>query len=489
MADVLLLNPKFPLGKQKWIIGGGSNRMYPPLDMAWICKILEKEKINFKLIDANINRYSFEQIESFLKEYDPKVVLLTSELYEQYRCFALRDERLSIHRRLIKLTKKILPKSKVILIGPHGTVLPNLIFQYSPDLDVIVRGEPEMISVELIKTLLKNKTLRKIDGISFKENNKIKHNKERQLLLELDKLSYPGYHVLEMDKYLFYRKKNSNVRSTILMSSRGCLFQCIYCFKKFMGNKFRTRSIKDIMKEIDLLYKQYKVEHISFYDDNFTTDKQRIIDLCRELKKRKYKLTWDAETRIEIVDEALIKLMAEAGCINILFGIESLIPAIQKTIKKFIDIKKINKVAKWCERYDVFPCMATQLGLPGDSWETIKRNLKVMKKLDIPIAPPLITTIYPTTQLYNAAKNAGFIQNDSFEDCIKASGLAMTKFKDRKEYFSALKYYHTKIARLNFKRNASSKNIIKKLERHGLKYVLMHGFRMLKKLFGVLGNE
>ena len=234
--DVVFYYPKFPSGKQKYVVGGGSNRMTPPLDMGWIAKLLEKEgTINFEIVDANINRYSFDEVKKILSKLQPKIILTTSEPYEAYRCMSLIEDYLSIHKDCIEITKETLPESQIILVGPHGTSFPDYVFKENPKLNFIVRGEPELTSFELINALLKGEDWREIKGVSCNNNGQIIHNEDRPYIENLDMLSYPAFHLLELEKYLIYSQKKSNKRKTMVISSRGCPYKCIYCFKAMVG--------------------------------------------------------------------------------------------------------------------------------------------------------------------------------------------------------------------------------------------------------------
>lgn len=481
--DTILYYPKFPLGKDKWTVAGGSNRMHPPLDMGWIGKLVEeKTDVEFKIIDANANRYSLDQVEEKLEKYKPRVILTTSEPYEAYRCMSLSRDYFSIHKENIEMIKDVLPESKVILIGPHGSALPDYVFKENPKLDIIVRGESEITSYKLIEALVKGKNWKNLKGISFREKGKIIHNENRPYLKNLDKLSYPAFHLLEMEKYLQYHEKVDKLRKTISVTSRGCPYQCIYCFKSMVGNQFRVRSVEDVLNEIDILYNKYNVEHISFIDETFTIDQERTALFSKKLKEKGHNLTWDCETRIECISKDLLKEMANSGLTEICFGVESTLPEIQKSANKIIDIKKVKEIVEYGGELGIYTTVALQLGLPGDSWETIEKNLEEMKKLDIPLGLPLITRVYPNTKLYEMAKEEGLIKEGNFQECIETSGIVKTGFKNREDYYKALSYYHQQIRWLNLRKKLSLQYIGKKIKRYGLLGTIKRGISVIRKL-------
>src|SRR3989338_7192393 len=177
--DVLFFYPKFPLGKKKWEVGGGSNRMYPPLDMAWIARLLkERGNTSFQILDANINRYSLDEVIDHIKKANPKIILTTTDPYETYRCMTLSEEYFSVHQEFIAAIKKEIPSVKTILVGPHGTSLPDVVFGKNPQLDFIVRGESEFTSFKLIDLLLCEAKFQSLPGISYRDKANIKHNEK-----------------------------------------------------------------------------------------------------------------------------------------------------------------------------------------------------------------------------------------------------------------------------------------------------------------------
>jgi len=471
--DITLIYPKFPLGKDKWVVAGGSNRMYPPLDMGWIAKLLKEDNIHFRIIDANANRYTKKDL---YKKLSGDIFVLTSDPYEGYRCMNLGDKYVNVHKEYIKLIKSIDKNNICILIGPHGTALPDYIFMENPGLDFIVRGEPELTCYKLLKCLVEGLDFRQIGGISYRENGRIKHNKPADYINDLDWLSHPAFEYLEMEKYLKYHEKKDKVRKMIVLSSRGCPFQCIYCFKSIYGNSFRARSVNNVMKEIKILYEEHGVEHVSFIDDIFTLDKKRVELLC---KKWKYPVSWDCETRVDTISKSLINSMAKAGCTEILFGVETFIPRIQRNICKIVDINKVKDLVEYAQSKGIYVTVALQFGLPGDSWETINKNLEIIKKLDIPVGLPLITRVYPQTRLYELAVKRGLISDGSFKECIELSGMIDTDFENREEYYDALHYYHKKIKQMNLRKKFDIQYITKKIRRYGLVETVKRGIKRL----------
>jgi len=222
---------------------------YPNLGLAYLISSLRKhfkgDILDFKIIEKDIEK----EIESF----SPDLIEITavSQNFNLAKSYA----------KLIK-TKKI----PVIVGGTHISVLPNSL---SEDMDIGCLGEGEQTVVELVDLFLKNgkfspQELKKIKGICYWENNKIIINEPRPLIENLDTLPLPARDLLKIEKHSY------------IFSSRGCPYRCIFCASSRYWQKVRLFSAEYIVKEIKELVEKYQVNLISFFDDLFIIDKERI---------------------------------------------------------------------------------------------------------------------------------------------------------------------------------------------------------------------
>ena len=152
----------------------------------------------------------------------------------------------------------------------------------------------------------------------------------REKIKNLDTVPFPARNLLPMNKYYSFISKRKNY--TILMSSRGCTFQCTFCEQR--SGDIRYRSAKNVADEMEECYQRYGVREIDVFDPLFTINKKRVIEVCKEIQKRNLKLIWSCRSRVDTIDEEMLIEMKKAGCYRIYFGIESGDEQILKNIKK-----------------------------------------------------------------------------------------------------------------------------------------------------------
>jgi radical SAM superfamily enzyme YgiQ (UPF0313 family) len=188
------------------------------------------------------------------------------------------------------------------------------------------------------------------------------------------------------------------------MASRGCPFECIYCSTAALhGHKYRIRTAPNIVDEIEYLLSKYKVGGISFVDDNFTMQNDRVRELCQEIRNRNLSVKWGCSTRTDMVTSDLLKEMKSAGCDDIFFGIESLSDDVLKIIKKGPNatVKKAIEIVKKAEEIGIRTHCSFILGLPGETVQSMSRIVDFIDE----VKPsgrviPNALVVLPGTELY-----------------------------------------------------------------------------------------
>jgi len=223
---------------------------------------------------------------------------------------------MSVHAEFIKnISKKIkalFPDIRLIVGGIHPTSLLKKSIDEFEYVDIFVIGEGEITLLEILKNYKKEK----IKGIAFKKGKKVITNLQREFIQNLDELPFPARNMLpSLENYKLGFDWEGRTPATTIFTSRGCPFNCIYCASKVMWKrKVRFRSAENVLKEIDFLVKKYKIREILFYDDHFTLNKKRLLEICEGLIKRKYDLTWCCLSRVDSIDFETAEVMKRAGC-------------------------------------------------------------------------------------------------------------------------------------------------------------------------------
>ena len=294
-----------------------------------------------------------------------------------------------IAKEMIKAIRRTIPETIIILGGVHGTALPKRTLEEIPQLDVVVMGEGEYTTYELIKTMdakAKPEALLKIKGICFRYDGKIYENQRRPYISDLDALPYPARHLLPMDVYEgpgWFRWIHGFAKPfTSVFASRGCPFHCNFCAAHIMcGRKIRYRSIDKVMEEIDHLKYTYNIKILTFQDDTFTLNKERAITICEELIKRDYKLYLTCGTRVDMVDEQILGYMKKAGFEWIFYGVESGNQEILKQCNKNTSLDQIRRAFYLTKKAGIGTHAGMILGHIGETKKTAMDTIRFLLKL------------------------------------------------------------------------------------------------------------
>jgi len=389
-----------------------------PLGLGYIAAILLQEGHKVEVWDINAYRWSKEEMEEKIKNssYDAVGIggIITVYKYTKW---------------LVNLLKKYHPEKKLIIGGSLGSSIPKIMLEKNP-VDIVCIGEGEETAKELFNVLENEGNLHSVKGIWFKNDNTTIHmNEPREPIKNLDTLPLPAWDLFPMDTYLKNpvgapnRNKwidgsstNGVFLSTNLFASRGCPYQCIYCYHDFMGQSYRRRSPENIINEIGILYQRYKVKYFHFIDDEFVMRKSFVYKFCsliKELMKEiNEKITWGCSGRANLMSEDLISVMADSGCTLIGYGIESGSQKMLDLIKKRFTVEQAKNAVKWTKKHLGWADCSFMIGYPGETKETIRETIDFCKELNLTPEVIFFITPYPGTELYQMAVAEGKIEDE-----------------------------------------------------------------------------
>ena len=253
----------------------------------------------------------------------------------------------------------------------------------------------------------------KIKGITYRFNDKITENNNRKLIENLDSVPFPAYHLLPMDKY---RLKFSDVGALgnfkeigrpygVIITSRGCPFDCIFCSsRKLWGRKWRARSAENIIEELKILRYKYGKTKLSFMDDTFTLNKDRVMKICDLIRKENIDISWICVTRVDLFDEEMATALKKAGCFLVWFGLES---GVQKTLdflKKGFTVEKAEMAVKIAIEANLDVCGFFIIGVPGETREDIFKTINFASNLNLTAAEFNLFIPFPGTKIYEIAE-------------------------------------------------------------------------------------
>jgi radical SAM superfamily enzyme YgiQ (UPF0313 family) len=302
---------------------------------------------------------------------------------------------------------KTINNPKIVLCGPHATVLYNDILSTYPQVDAIALGEYELSVFELLKSW-NTGSMYKVKGFAWRKNGRVYSN-PRPLLQDLDLLPMPAWHLFEMD--LYNEPFCEGYPNFQLLSSRGCLFKCVFCLypQTMEFGTFRAHSPQRTVEEMKFVIEKYHPKELYFDDSTFTQKKDRVVELCNLIKKEGLEVNWSCMTHAGTVTKELIFQMADAGCVAIKFGIESGNQEIIRMIRKGLSLEHAKKVIDWCREAGIRTHATYMFGLPGDTKKTVEETLKFALALGTDSAQFSIATPYPGTEFYRMAKENGWL--------------------------------------------------------------------------------
>ena len=398
MRILLITPPNYPgVGRKefKQVID-----IYQPLGLAYIAAVLEKAGYEVGIIDAKVEKLSFEAIIKRVADFKPQIIGLSSSTPD----FCVT----------VALAKQIRASGDYTIIvgGKHVSALPEETLA-EECFDYGVVGEGEETALELVNAILRKDTqaLKSIKGIVFRSGSERIRTPRRPYIEDLDTLPFPARHLLPpltQYQYLYYKA----LPLATILTSRGCLYQCTFCDRAVFGNKMRVRSITNIVDEMQMLVRDYGVKVINIPDDLFTLNPQRVEDFCRQLLARNLKISWSCLSRVDLVNPDMLKIMQKAGCWMIGYGIESGNQRILDTIKKNITLETIKQALRWTRQLNIRTLGFFMLGLPGDSEETIRQTLRFSRSLPLDRIVFFITQPYPGSELYQTANREGKINKE-----------------------------------------------------------------------------
>lgn len=368
MTDVLLISPPF-LGLAR-----------EPLGLYYLSGVLEANGISTKILDFMVDKPTKNKFDVYLRKVDPKIVGITSYTFN----FTSTVD-------ILREVKRVKPNSVTVLGGVHASSLPNKILDEVPYIDYLVHGEGEQTFLELCQNILKGESSRDLLGVAYKIDELI-INKPRPLIEDLDTLPFPDRTLLPLDKYPV----------PVVQTSRGCPYSCIFCkISKHYNNTIRFRDPKKVVEECSILVNRYKRKQIFFFGDAFTYDANWIEEFCDEILRRKLRFKWGCETRVDNVNQSMLRSMRRAGCVEVQYGIDYGDESVLKKLGKNTTLQEVEDAVRWAKKVDMFVQSFFIFNCPGENEETIENTYDLIQRVPVDGVEINLLTPYPGTILWD----------------------------------------------------------------------------------------
>jgi anaerobic magnesium-protoporphyrin IX monomethyl ester cyclase len=376
----------------------------PLIGLAYMAAVLEKSGCEIKVLDCPPLKMTYEDLGRETSLFEPDIVGITSVTVTFSS--ALQSAR---------IIRKACPKVLIVLGGPHATIMDQQTLEEQPEPDIIVRGEGERTLLDLTE-LVSNADLKNIDhvaGITFRKNGEVIRTPDRPFIQDLDQLPFPAYKYFPLLKYRYFGKLILPI-----ISSRGCPFQCTFCLApKMAGKRFRARSPKNVVDELQWLRDVHKADAYTFHDETFTYDKKRVFEICKEIKNRNIGLPWDCSTRVDQISKELLAEMSRANCQLVSFGVESGSQKILNAMKKGTTVEQNETAIKWAKEAGLSVSLSVIIGYPGETANTLEQTLDFVRKTEPDSVLMSLATPYPGIELYDVMKEMGWQVCEDWSRC------------------------------------------------------------------------
>jgi len=383
---ILMVQPNYHSGGAE--IAGN----WTPSWVAYIGGALKKAGFDqIKFVDAMADDIPDDQIEAIIRKNMPDVVMATNITPSIFKAQAI-----------MKLAKKVSPKIKTIMGGIHSTFMYPQVLSEAPETDYVVRGEGEEVTVNLIKEIAAGTDLKnrgEITGIAYIDNDgKVFATAAHPVIEDLDTLS-PDWSLYDWDKYIY---TPLNCRLAVPNFARGCPFTCTFCSQWQFWRRYRARSPKLFVDEIEVLVKQHKVGFFILADEEPTINKQKFVSLCQELIDRKLDVTWGINTRVTDImrDADLLPFFRKAGLVHVSLGTEAASQMNLNRFRKETTIEENKLAIKLLQKNGIVAEAQFVMGLEHETPETIEETYQLCKDWDPDMANWTIYTPWPFSDLF-----------------------------------------------------------------------------------------
>jgi radical SAM superfamily enzyme YgiQ (UPF0313 family) len=324
------------------------DEVYPPLGISILAAWLERGGHEVRLKDDSI-----DELDDIRKDMEWADVVGISALTPNAR----RARELGL------LCKEEYGKP-VVMGGPHPTTNPEF-FLDAGAADICVQGEGDFTIQELLPVIHEPAKWESVQGITFVKDGKLLATPRRPLAKDVDAIPWPAYHLWDIPRYM---RLMINPGVTTI-TSRGCPYACTFCDAEMTPRQYRAMSPAKTVDLLEFILRTYNPPQIVLFDDLFTIQRKRVIEICKEIVRRDLFFEWVCESRVDTMDYEMLRWLRKAGCVKIYYGLESGSPRMLNTMKKGVTPEKVRLGAKLNRQVGMYFKFFLLYGFPEDTVE------------------------------------------------------------------------------------------------------------------------
>ncbi len=398
----------------------------PTLGLLTIGAVLEKAGIDVEIVPADVLKLGWGDIRRKIARDRADIVGVTSTTENRFQSF-----------KLIRIARRANPGALTVMGGPHASLAAADTLDHLPELDVIVKGEGEITTLELCRAWeARNDVARRsegrgphpsvlgheedvaalaeVPGLVLRKDGRAAATARRLPIEDLDTLPWPAFHLVPFEKYGFRIEVPGHglLPAVNVMTGRGCPFACNFCATPVnWGRRVRLRSPENVVDEIEHHVRTRGVKVIFFYDDTFNVSPDRVERICDLLLERRLDVFWRAEVRLDLLTKPLLEKMKKAGMFHISFGLEAGSERVRnKVIGKKIDIEDFHRVVAWCLELGIVPNAFFIFSHPTETWEEAQESVRIIERYRDRVESTIaVLHVYPGTPLETKAREIGLL--------------------------------------------------------------------------------
>lgn len=382
-----------------------------PIGLAYVATAMKRAGFEFDLLDIDAYRYSDREVEDFIrnKHYD---VVCMGCIFTGYKTVKFLSE----------LIKQYHPNSVIIVGNSVATSIVETILTKTMA-DIAVMGEGDETIVDLLQAISMNGPLEEVKGICFLRDDRVMRTPARPLIQDLSSLAFVDYSIFDVETYIEGARPSLNdplpipreeIRALPINTSRGCIFNCDFCYQVFRGMKYRVKSAAPIVSEMKSLQNKYDLDHLIFHDEMTFFNKKQVLEFAQEIFDQNIQVTWTAICRADFLreeDTAAARTLKEAGCTGLCFALESADPEILRAMNKKITVEQFTKQARLFKKEGIPVWTSLVFGYPQETPETIRKTIDVCIESEVyPSAGYILPQ--PGSPMYDYCTKRGIINDE-----------------------------------------------------------------------------
>lgn len=414
---VLLVNPprfgKIPVVREERCEIIERNSVLPPYSLLQIASLLREKRHEVDLIDANGENTDYQAFEKVISERDYGAVI-----------FRFTPTTFDWDMKVAAISKKYSDAPAIGICWTLSRFAGN-VMEEAKDLDIYIRHEYEVVAPLLVEKLHQGGELSEVAGIAYRRDGEVKMNADAQPIKNYNDIPLPAYDLINsFDTY--YENTKHGQPFTIMYTSKGCPYSCIYC--TVANTKWKARSAESVLEELRYLKKNHNIKTVTFFDETFTIDRKRVKKICQAITGEGLDIRWYCNSRVDLIDRELLEDMKNAGCRAVCMGIESGSQKIIGGTDKRASVERASLAIRMVKDAGIKAYCSFVFGLPGENRDTVRETIEFVKRTLPTGAQFNIAVPYPGTKLYEIALEKGWIaEQTNFRNMCQHKSLMRTE--------------------------------------------------------------